>query len=392
MINNFIEPGISTRTSPKWLHTLNLVWNGLTFMAFASLAVVTLRALPESGLNPYLGQVSNRGLFLWVYISGFFALMALIAFIDSLRRITGKKKTNRPGSWRWLKYSILLFPIALYLTWAWEASVILPHWIFAILVFLSISIPVVWISRMASGNMWGMHPGRDASMFSFSASVSVPFMVVIQGLVAVVLFELWIITDYSAFMAAVNSLNLEQMFQSPMLIFLLFCFLVVIVPIIEELFKTLAVWLLLGMDITPKGGYQSGLMSGAAFALMEGALYALQSASVVGNAWVFFILGRLGGTLIHISSGALIGWALATAWREKEPLKAVLAYLIAMVVHALWNLIVFSTQIAPIFLGTDTKDRLAIVMMGIVFLSVAVGFVLFARHVVHNRGEAVAHV
>ena len=382
---------MQTRTSPKWLHYLNLVWNGFASLAFGLLAVLTLRSVLKDGLNPYLGQVSNRAFYLWIYTSGFFALLALVGFIDSLRRITGKKKSNRPNSSRWLKFSIIFFPISLYLIWAWESSTSLLDWIFAILVFVGVLVPVVWITRIASSKLWGAHPGRSASLMSLTVSISTPFIMVVQGLVMAGFFMLLYITDTNVFTTAELSLDFEALLQSSMLMFLLFCFLVLVVPVIEELFKTLVVWPLLGMNISPREGYQAGLMSGAAFALFEGALYAIQTASVAGNDWIFFLLGRLGGTLIHIFNGGLIGWALATAWFKKEHLKAVLAYLIAMIIHGLWNLIVFATQFVPISQGVETNEAQTIVAMTIMFSLVSVCFVFFAKHV-NKPGEAKSYV
>jgi len=382
---------MQTRTSPKWLHYLNLIWNGVASLAFGLLAVLTLRSVLEDGLNPYLGQVSNRAFYLLIYTSGFFALVSLVGFIDSLRRVTGKKKINRPNSWRWLKFSIILFPISLYLIWTWESSTSLPDWIFSILVFVGVLVPVVWITRIASTKLWGTHSGRSASLMSLTVSISAPFMIVIQGLVMAGFVMLLFITDFNVFTTAALSLDIEALLQSSMFIFLMMCFLVLVVPVIEELFKTLVIWPLLGMNISPIEGYQAGLMSGAAFALFEGALNAVQTAAVAGNDWIFFLVGRLGGTLIHIFNGGLIGWALATAWSKKEHLKAVLAYLIAMIIHGLWNLIVFVTQFVPVSQGVETNEALSIVAMTVMFLLVSVGFVFFAKHV-NKPGEPVSYV
>ncbi len=250
---------------------------------------------------------------------------------------------------------------------------------------------MVWITRIASSKLWGAHPGRSASLMSLTVSISTPFIMVVQGLVMAGFFMLLYITDTNVFTTAELSLDFEALLQSSMLMFLLFCFLVLVVPVIEELFKTLVVWPLLGMNISPREGYQAGLMSGAAFALFEGALYAIQTASVAGNDWVFFLLGRLGGTLIHIFNGGLIGWALATAWFKKEHLKAVLAYLIAMIIHGLWNLIVFATQFVPISQGVETNEAQTIVAMTIMFSLVSVCFVFFAKHV-NKPGEAKSYV
>jgi len=41
-------------------------------------------------------------------------------------------------------------------------------------------------------------------------------------------------------------------------------------------------------------------------------------ASSASADWLGFIVGRLGGTLLHIFNGGLLGWAMARAWQGKN--------------------------------------------------------------------------
>ena len=56
---------------------------------------------------------------------------------------------------------------------------------------------------------------------------------------------------------------------NPVVIFLGFATISVLVPIIEETFKPLGVWFLAGQKITPAQGFGFGVLSGAAFGLFE---------------------------------------------------------------------------------------------------------------------------
>lgn len=385
MVETGTEPALTNRTSPRWMHWINLLGNILVVLGAGSIFLFLIRWQPEAVPGSVFGQLSNRTVYLWAYTFGFIALMALIATVDSSRRLRGKPKNPKPKQAGWLRFIILLFPFILWAVTVWKYSIVLPDWIFSILVFLGVLIPAVWLLRMASGPLWGRYKGRDASIISFSSSVSIPFIMLVQLVLVIFAIVILAILNIGNLPQSLDSINeIEELLKSPMVLIVLTVFVAGIAPAVEELFKTLAVWTLIGLDISDGEGYMAGMISGAAFALVEGMLYAAQSALFPGNDWVYFLLGRMGGTLIHIFNGGLIGWALAKTWRDRKFTRLLVIYLLAFIIHGLWNLAVVLTQLIPGLMGQEINQLLSNLVMAVLALLVGFSFVAFTRIVLKS--------
>ena len=386
MIDNNLERNYVARTSPDWLHYLNLIRNGLLFLSSAALSVAVLVFLPKKELRAALGGSSDRAIYIWAYILIFFALLALITFIDSAKKVSRKSKPARDNSSCWLYFVILLFPLLLFAIKKWEYSNAISDWLFSLLVFLAIALPIVWMLRVASGKLWNKHGGRDAAMFTWSFGMSTPFIMIVQALLVTFLIFTVVLANVDlSFLTDMN--NIDSLVREPSIIFVLFLILSVVAPVTEELFKTLAIWPLMGLRISSSEGFVAGLMSGAAFALFEGAMYASQAVMLPDNEWVFFILGRIGGSLLHTFNGGLIGWALAKTWQDKKVYRALIAYLIAIAVHALWNFNVFWTQLLPAVQGNEPNNMFSIGLMIGLGLIIVIGFALLMVYISKEKKQ-----
>lgn len=212
-----------------------------------------------------------------------------------------------------------------------------------------------------------------------------PFIMLVQLLVVVIIIlVLAALAPIGVFKVPESMSEIEKLFSSPLVLLALTVFVAAIAPAVEEIFKTLAVWPLLGLKIGDGGGYVAGLMSGAAFAMVEGMLYAAQTAMTPGNDWLYFLLGRFGGTLIHIFNGGLIGWGLAKSLRDHKFARLVLVYLLAFLVHGFWNLAVVVTQLIPSLKGQEVNLIASNGLMAILAFLVASIFFAFAHHVLKN--------
>ncbi len=119
---------------------------------------------------------------------------------------------------------------------------------------------------------------------------------------------------------------------NPTVVILVLLFVALIVPLIEELFKPVGVYLLAGRGITPAAGFAAGALSGAGFAIFES--LALNGG---GDDWLLTELARSGTAIIHILTTAMSGWALASAWRDRRFSRLALTYACVVLVHGLWN-------------------------------------------------------
>jgi len=108
-----------------------------------------------------------------------------------------------------------------------------------------------------------------------------------------------------------------------------------IIPIIEEIIKQTPIWLLAWRKLTPRAGLVIGALGGAGFALTE----SLLTTPIIGDPdqWLFQTIGRAGTGLMHVTTGAIGGWGLASAFSHKGYLKSLLVYLLAISLHAIWN-------------------------------------------------------
>jgi len=104
---------------------------------------------------------------------------------------------------------------------------------------------------------------------------------------------------------------------------------------IEEVFKPVGAWLLVGRRMTPAEGFAAGALSGAGYALFESLML-----SGGGESWMWIVLGRAGTAVLHIITSSLMGWALVQAWTHARFLRLGLVYLAAVLVHGTWNAVV----------------------------------------------------
>ncbi|MDW8065910.1 MAG: PrsW family glutamic-type intramembrane protease [Anaerolineae bacterium] len=107
---------------------------------------------------------------------------------------------------------------------------------------------------------------------------------------------------------------------------------VVLVPGIEEALKSFPPALRMRDPTASEASLiLYGAISGAGFALMENLL-----SWQPGGPWTATAIGRLGTTALHILSGGIMGWAWSQV-RLLRFLEGITAYLLAWLLHSLWN-------------------------------------------------------
>lgn len=105
------------------------------------------------------------------------------------------------------------------------------------------------------------------------------------------------------------------------------------IPMIEELFKPIGVWLFARQLKTPMTGFAMGILSGAAYALVEN----LGMTAQAGTDWSAIVTARAGAGLLHVVNTGLMGWAIASLVNEKKITRFLLTYIAAVTFHGLWN-------------------------------------------------------
>ncbi len=135
---------------------------------------------------------------------------------------------------------------------------------------------------------------------------------------------------------------LSPYLTKPSVMFIALLYIAMLVPAVEELCKPLGVWLLAGRLNSTAQGFTLGALSGAGYALVE-------TIGVSGQVseWAVLLFTRIGTGLLHITTSALMGAAILSAWRERRYLCLIGTYLFVVLLHGLWNataiLFTFST-------------------------------------------------
>jgi hypothetical protein len=125
---------------------------------------------------------------------------------------------------------------------------------------------------------------------------------------------------------------LRGLILQPWVIILVLSYVALIVPIIEETLKSIAVWPFLKRGLTPAEAFLSGTLAGGGYALFE-AMFLTQP----GQGWVETMLARVGATFVHVLTAGLSSWGLVQGFRYGKWARFGLAALTAIMIHGIWN-------------------------------------------------------
>ncbi len=385
-----------------WLTVLQLVFSILTFLLYFGIGVSILLFSSLDVLNslPRADTALNGNMALIGVVSFFFAFIALISIILSLGRLARKGAEPTPRKAGILFYFvILLLPLIIFLVKTLYSNPDFQTWLLAVLTVLALAVPVVWYMRIGSGKLWGRHAKRDAGLVTFSLGFSTFFIMLLEIVVlliamialgVVVASNPDIMDTLQQMLPNLQTLDtdpeellklLQPILTNPAVISSIILFTAFVVPLTEELFKTMGVWLLLGTGISAAEGWVAGLMSGAGFAFVESLLNGLQVMQVIDfNEWLVGILSRAGASLIHVFLGGLLGWAFAKTWQDRKALRVVGMFLLVVHIHGLWNGIAISAGLAALTQGL-TEPTWIYYPLGAIFVALFVMLVVLSHRI-----------
>ena len=143
---------------------------------------------------------------------------------------------------------------------------------------------------------------------------------------------------------------IDTLSMTPWVIGLVFVYLALLVPLLEEAIKTISVWPVLRRKITPAQAFLGGALAGAGFALFEAL-----SAAEPGVTWMGLAVGRSGTTLMHVFTAAITNWAIVRSVRDRKWGISVLAYAGAACLHGIWNATALGVSLAgPLIASQQT--------------------------------------
>ncbi len=339
-------------TNPPVRHTRDIL---LLIFALLGLLVLVGRSI-YLVVSGSMYATSNAEFTAGIYgaLSTFYiAALLLPMIILTVRRLKGQD--IRPAS---------IPPVQI-----WHIAVILAGWIISIIAvsllsgwgeygwaaalpffLLGMSLPVAGLLWIAIGGIetgsWRRLWGTLGLSMTLSTILALILELIIVGMALVVL-GFMIALDPSlrvAFEQLVNQVqkttNIEALLplltpylDNPILLLSVLVFASVFTPLIEELVKPVAVWLVGKRLRSPAEGFVLGAICGAGFTLWEGLLAASGAPEMLG----FNMAGRATSSLMHITVSGLMGWGITSALLQKRYGRLAGMYALAVAIHGLWN-------------------------------------------------------
>jgi len=344
-------------TETPQTHWPTIVQVALTILAvLISWGTAALTAFAGFGelLSPSGDEYLAPTLFSYFLACALVGTLLLVPTYAGLMRIFGRQVVlgdwwKRVSKWFHPKRLLISFPIILAAGYFAGTSDISRWLLLPVINIVGLSLPVlimVWLALrgLPKGSLqriWG----------SFSLGLAIgPTVVLFLEILVLILMVIWF-----AISAAINPSVMELVFSleqigigstdpalieelvtevvsTPYFLAGVLIWIAGFVPLIEEMFKPIAVWALAGRQLRPVDGWVIGSLSGSGFALFEN----LGNASVSQD-WIIGILSRTGTSVPHVFTAGLMGYTFALARNNKKYGRVFVIYLAVVVIHGIWN-------------------------------------------------------
>jgi hypothetical protein len=232
---------------------------------------------------------------------------------------------------------------------------------------LVIALPLIWLLGFGLRNIKAGTWKRFWGLVTGTFFITLPVILIAEGILLLALVYLVSLNpELRSLFSTINSLSLDApdlsnqilkqiqpLISSPQFIYGLLFVLGLLIPLLEEFFKPLLIWSFSRHNLTPAQGFAMGLISGAAFALIE-SLFALNATS--GADYYSIALGRTGTGLLHTFNTGMMGWALAATWQDGHRLRLATVYLGVVLLHGAWNAIAVIMGLGSISLSISETN------------------------------------
>lgn len=349
----------------------------LTLVLFGISVLFLILIVAGIFLSSIIDLFSNNGDAAGQMISavafGFELILLLVCARFVYQKSRGDQQADLPFHFPFVEWQFFVIPAMIFGALMIGAVIALTEirwltWIFLPVLTLFVIVPPIWLLFGIGSKGIDLGPRwRFFSVFGIGLTIGPVIMIVLEMVIllgAIITAVVVLAVREPVLMQEIADLG--QMLQNetnpdvvlemvapyagkPIVIASVLGYIALIVPLIEELFKPLAVWLFAMKIETPAQGFALGMLSGSAFALLE-SLNASGDGSV---SWPVIVAIRAATGLLHMTTSGLVGWGIVSAFREKKILRAVSAYLCAVTLHGLWNACAVGAGISTIgtFIG-----------------------------------------
>lgn len=339
----------------------------LLILSIFSIILSIFAVLGMLAISMAAGQMSASAVVSFRYLAWItlvIGLSALPSGIGAIQSLSGKARILPGKSRSFLSASIclvLLIPLALLTKLPLFSNI--PAWFKALENTLLISIPAWWFIEVARFCLSHTSEYKPWGLINISGFISMPVIIFIEGLLLVIFaggLILWA-SQLPGFDVLVNQLkNLmyvkpgslrlfidqyQPFLHNPGIIVIGILFIALVVPLVEELVKPLALWFFIKRQWSPAEGFIAGVICGGTFAVLE-SLVAL--ASVDSASWLSLAAARSGTALLHITTAGISGWALTSSWLDGKYSRVGVTYTMAVLLHGTWNFLAVAAGFSSI--------------------------------------------
>ena len=366
---------------------LMLLLSSLGILISLLISIISIWGQTETATNESLLSLSVGSL------AFFICLLNLPTLVFSIRGLKGLPAEGKPSLFKAASFSLIGWVLLILGGTLISKSGKISNALAPITV-LAIAIPIWWLVEFARRGLKRPSPVKEANTLTLGLTLA-PTIIMIAEIIFVIIASLIVVILLGIQPGTLTDLvnisrdtefaqggieELEQLLfslaQDPTISTAIFLIIGVIAPLTEELFKPLAVWCFLRSKAKISDGYSLGLISGAAFTLLESASLVSQ---ITLQDWTSAVLLRSLTGLLHISLSGLVGYGITKARNEKRPGIALLCFFVSAALHGLWNSMAllngFSTtsySVASSGVSLTTEGIISIICMVLVFAVVVV--------------------
>lgn len=174
--------------------------------------------------------------------------------------------------------------------------------------------------------------------------------------------------------------QIESALQQPLIIVSAVSYVTILVPLLEELIKSIVIWPMLRRGLQPLYAFTSGTIAGGAYGLFE-AFFLAQP----GEDWGALMIARAGATFMHMITTGMVSLGLAMGLERRKWRPALRYYFFAVLLHGIWNLLAIGLGLGYIFQETSgspfgDNGITALVIASGALLSLLTAGALFGLH------------
>lgn len=384
-----------------WSSLLTLLVIGIS-LAFLILLVAVMGIASLMDLFSEFGDPASS--MIGAFAFGFITLLLILCGWFVLQKTRGLEQADLPfklpfALWHWAVilplagFGILFGGLITLAEFPWLNWLILPT------LTILVIVPPIWLLFGTASNGIELGPRwRFFSILSLSMTVAPVIMIVLEiailvaiiiaGVVYIAMTQPDLVYELESMALFANENMSEEALlawlapyiTNPYLIGTGIGYIAVIVPLIEELLKPLAIWLFARKIESPAQGFALGILSGAGFALVE----SLNASADGSTSWAVIVAARTGTSMLHMLTSGLVGWGIVSAFKERRIGRFFAAYFSAFLIHGIWNASAVGAGISAIGEAVGKPEWLfnyaPALLCGLMVLGIGVVTLLFASN------------